>query len=373
MSSRLDIKRALIIGITGQDGAYLTALLLKKGYEVHGMRRWISSPNSWRLDLILNSLPISYRSRLILHYGDLTDTASIMRIMSLSNPDEIYNLAAQSHVAVSFDVPEYTAQVVAVGATRLLESIRTLGLIDRVRFYQASSSELFGNAAAPQNESTPFSVRSPYAAAKLYAYWITVNYREAYGLFASNGILFNHESPLRDASFVTRKITNTLARIYCGSSEVLVLGNLYARRDWGYAPDYVKAMWLMMQHEVPADFVIATGHMHTVKEFVEKACQFLKISLKWLGTCENEQGINESTGKTIIAVDPYYFRPTEVDHLCGNASKAHAELGWNPTVTFEQLVAIMMEADLDALVNNMPTAQRHVSKFHNDSLVEDIQ
>jgi len=340
-------KRAFITGITGQDGAYLAALLLTKGYEVHGMQRRLSTENSWRLKQVLHNLGEHDRQRLKLHYGDMTDTASLIRILQEVQPNEIYNLAAQSHVAVSFQTPEYTAQVDAVGVTRLFEAVYAVGLAQYTKIYQASSSELFGKTAREaQHEKTPFYPRSPYAVAKLYAYWITVNYREAYQLFASNGILFNHESPLRDETFVTRKISTTLARIKCGSSEVLYLGNLDAHRDWGYAPDYVEAMWLILQHGVPDDFVIATGQTHTVKEFVECACAYVDIPLVWQGTGLNECGVDARTGRTLVAIDPRYFRPTEVDYLLGDASKAHQVLGWQPTTTFNQLVVLMMEADL---------------------------
>jgi GDPmannose 4,6-dehydratase len=355
-------KRAFITGITGQDGAYLAALLLRKGYEVHGMRRRLSSDNSWRLTQVMQDLSVNERARFTLHYGDMADTASLARIINQCMPDEIYNLAAQSHVAVSFETPEYTAQIGAVGVTRLLECIGAAGLTNRVRFYQASSSELFGKTGyEAQHEQTPFHPRSPYAAAKLYAYWLTVNYREAYGLFACNGILFNHESPLRDISFVTRKITSTLARIYYGSNEVLTLGNLYAHRDWGYAPDYVMAMWQMMQHTEPDDFVIATGQTHTVKEFIECACAHLDIPLIWQGAGVHECAINTRTGQKIVAIDKYYFRPTEVDYLLGCADKAATVLGWKSTVTFKDLVHLMMSADLALARNNQIP---HILDYH---------
>ena len=322
------MKRALITGITGQDGSYLAELLLSKGYEVHGVIRRSSSFNTGRIDSIYQD-PHDPGRRLILHYGDLNDASSLNTILRRCKPDEIYNLGAQSHVRVSFDVPEYTAEVTGLGTLRLLEAIRELDL--RPRFYQASSSELFGSAPPPQSEQTPFQPRSPYACAKAYAFYITKNYREAYGLFAVNGILFNHESPRRGETFVTRKITRALARIVLGRQDKLYLGNLDARRDWGYAPEYCEAMWLMLQQEKPDDYVIATGETHTVREFLEEA--FGYVGLDW---------------RTYVEIDPRYFRPTEVDVLCGDASKAARVLGWKPKVTFKELVKIMVEADLQA-------------------------
>jgi len=322
------MKRALITGITGQDGSYLAELLLSKGYEVHGVIRRSSSFNTGRIDSIYQDPHDPWR-RLILHYGDLNDASSLNTILRRCKPDEIYNLGAQSHVRVSFDVPEYTAEVTGLGTLRLLEAIRELDL--RPRFYQASSSELFGSAPPPQSEQTPFQPRSPYACAKAYAFYITKNYREAYGLFAVNGILFNHESPRRGETFVTRKITRALARIVLGRQDKLYLGNLDARRDWGYAPEYCEAMWLMLQQEKPDDYVIATGETHTVREFLEEA--FGYVGLDW---------------RTYVEIDPRYFRPTEVDVLCGDASKAARVLGWKPKVTFKELVKIMVEADLQA-------------------------
>lgn len=337
-------KSALITGITGQDGAYLARLLLSKGYEVHGIKRRSSSFNTSRIDDIIED------GSLIMHYGDMTDSTNIIRLLSEIRPDEIYNLAAQSHVAVSFETPEYTTQADAVGVLRLLEAIRILGLQEKTKLYQASTSELFGKVAeVPQKETTPFYPRSPYAVAKLYAYWIIVNYRQAYNIFACNGILFNHESPLRGETFVTRKITRAVARIVKGLQHDIVLGNLDAMRDWGYAPDYVQAMWLMMQQDVADDFVIATGQAHTVREFIEKAFAYVNITIEWSGLGVHEVGKNSATGQVLIRIDPRYFRPTEVDILCGDATKARTVLNWQPTVTFDQLVTIMMQADLAAL------------------------
>ncbi len=344
-------KKALITGITGQDGAYLTRLLLNKGYEVHGIKRRSSSFNTARIDDIFdNQDPLN--PSLILHYGDMTDSTNIIRLISEIKPDEIYNLAAQSHVAVSFETPEYTAQADAVGVLRLLEAIRILGLERTTKLYQASTSELFGKVAEiPQKETTPFYPRSPYAVAKLYAYWIIVNYRQAYNIFACNGILFNHESPLRGETFVTRKITRAVARISCGLQNSISLGNLDAVRDWGYAPDYVYAMWLMMQQNVPDDFVIATGKGHTVREFIEAAFAHVNISIEWVGSGVHEVGKNAATGDVLVRIDPRYFRPTEVELLCGDATKAKTILGWEPTVTFHELVTIMMQADLKEIEN----------------------
>lgn len=359
-------KRALITGITGQDGAYLAALLLAKGYEVHGMRRRLSADNNWRIqELVLNNK--NYAHQFHLHYGDMTDTASLFRVVNIVQPHEIYNLAAQSHVATSFEMPEYTAQVDGIGIIRLLEAVRSTGLAESVRIYQASTSELFGTCTiGMQNEQTPFMPRSPYAAAKVYAYWITRNYREAYNMFISNGILFNHESPFRDASFVTRKITSTLARIHYGSPEILYLGNLNAYRDWGYAPDYVEAMWLMLQHHTPDDFVIATGQTHTVRQFVEHACAYLGITIAWEKTGWEEYGINAATGKPIIAVDQRFYRPTDVEYLHGDATKAHLTLGWQPKITFSSLVFLMMEADLERarVMVKQYNKQHHYASLH---------
>ncbi|MCL4229786.1 GDP-mannose 4,6-dehydratase [Candidatus Dependentiae bacterium] len=346
------MKRALITGITGQDGSYLSELLLAQGYEVHGIKRRSSSFNTGRVDHLFEST----QARFFLHYGDMTDATNLIRIIQEVCPDEIYNLAAQSHVAVSFETPEYTAQADALGTLRLLEAIRILGLEKKTRFYQASTSELFGKVAeVPQSESTPFYPRSPYAVAKLYAYWITKNYREAYGLFACNGILFNHESPRRGETFVTRKITRAVARIHCGMQQCLYLGNLDARRDWGHAEDYVRAMWLMMQHNEPLDLVVATGHTHSVREFVEYAFAEIGVTIMWQGTGIKEVGINAQTGATFVAVDPRYFRPTEVDVLLGDARKARGILGWEPRVSFHELVREMVAEDLRACIGQRNT------------------
>lgn len=340
------MKRALITGITGQDGAYLAEFLLEKGYEVHGIKRRTSLINTQRIDHLYVDPHVENR-RFYLHYGDLTDSINLIRIIQEIQPDEIYNLAAQSHVKVSFESPEYTANADALGTLRLLEAIRILKLENKTRFYQASTSELFGKVQEiPQRETTPFYPRSPYAVAKLYAYWITVNYREAYGIFACNGILFNHESPIRGETFVTRKITRAVARIKYGLQDKLYLGNLDAKRDWGYAKDYVRAMWMILNHDVPDDYVIATGETHSVREFVEKAFKLIDIDIEWVGQGVNEKGIDAKTGRVLVEVDPRYFRPTEVDILVGDATKARQVLGWQPTVTFDELVKIMIESDL---------------------------
>jgi GDPmannose 4,6-dehydratase len=332
-------KRALITGITGQDGSYLTELLLEKGYEVHGIIRRSSSFNTGRIDHLYQD-PHETPRRLMLHYGDMNDASSLNRVLRLVQPDEIYNLAAQSHVKVSFDTPEYTGEIDALGALRLMEAIRELEL--RPRIYQASSSEMFGSSPAPQNESTPFQPRSPYAIAKLYAFWVTVNYREAYGLYAVNGILFNHESPRRGETFVTRKITRAVGRIVHGLQDRLYIGNLDARRDWGYAKDYVEAMWLMLQRDTPGDYVIATGESHTVRELCELAFARAGITIEWSG----DRGVDRKSGKTLIEIDPRYFRPTEVDDLRGDASKAQQELGWRARTSFAELIALMVDSDL---------------------------
>ena len=338
-------RRALISGVTGQDGAYLAEFLLTKGYEVHGIKRRASSFNTDRIDHLYQD-PHQPNRKMHLHYGDLTDATNLIRIVQLVRPDEIYNLAAQSHVAVSFETPEYTANSDALGTLRLLEAVRILGLEKRIRFYQASTSELYGKVAeAPQSEATPFHPRSPYGAAKAYAFWITVNYREAYGMYACNGILFNHESPIRGETFVTRKITRGLARIKEGLDESLFLGNLNSRRDWGHARDYVRAQWLMLQQERPDDFVIATGEQHSVREFVEKAAAHLDMQIDWAGEGVNERGIERASGRVVVQVDSRYFRPTEVDTLLGNADKARRVLGWTPTVSFEDLVTEMVVSD----------------------------
>ena len=339
-------KRALITGVTGQDGSYLAEFLLRKGYEVHGIKRRTSLFNTDRIDHLYQDPHID-NQRFILHYGDLTDSASLIRIIQEIQPDEIYNLAAQSHVAVSFDQPEYTANTDALGTLRLLEAIRILGLLKKTRFYQASSSELYGKVQEiPQTETTPFAPRSPYACAKLYAYWITVNYREAYGIYACNGILFNHESPVRGETFVTRKITRGLARIKAGLQDTLYLGNLEALRDWGHAKDYVEMQWLMLQQEKPDDFVIATGIQYSVRDFIMKAAQCLEMDIVWEGAGATEKGYDRKTGKCWIAVDPRYYRPTEVETLLGDPTKAREKLGWKPRVSFEALVAEMAKEDL---------------------------
>ena len=338
-------KTALITGITGQDGSYLAEFLLGKGYVVHGIKRRTSLINTDRIDHLYQD-PHETDRRFILHHGDLTDSSNLVRIIQQTQPDEIYNLAAQSHVAVSFEEPEYTANSDALGALRLLEAIRILGLEQKTRFYQASTSELYGLVQeTPQKETTPFYPRSPYGVAKLYAYWITVNYREAYGIYACNGILFNHESPVRGETFVTRKITRALARIKLGLQDCLYLGNFKARRDWGHARDFVEAMWLMLQQPEPEDFVIATGEQHSVREFVDAAATELGMQLTWKGKGKNEKGYDHN-GRCIIAVDPRYFRPTEVDSLLGDPGKAKAKLGWVPKVKFGELVAEMVREDL---------------------------
>ena len=341
------MKKALITGITGQDGAYLAELLLEKGYEVHGIKRRTSLFNTDRIDHLYQE-PHETTRRFILHYGDMTDSSSLVRILQVVQPDEIYNLAAQSHVAVSFEEPEYTANSDALGTLRLLEAIRILGLEKKTRFYQASTSELFGKVQEiPQRETTPFYPRSPYAVAKMYAYWITVNYREAYGMYACNGILFNHESPVRGETFVTRKITRALARIKLGLQERLYLGNMDAKRDWGHAKDYVEMQWLMLQQEQAEDFVIATGVQYSVRDFVDAAAGELEITINWKGTGIDEKGYDHD-GRCIVAVDPRYFRPTEVETLLGDASKAKNKLGWTPKIGFKELVAEMVREDLKA-------------------------
>ena len=339
-------KTALISGITGQDGSYLAEFLLDKGYCVHGVKRRSSQFNTARIDHL-------YRDRhekdlrFFLHHGDLTDSSSIVRIIQEVQPDEIYNLAAQSHVQVSFEQPEYTANSDALGTLRFLEALRILGLTDKTRFYQASTSELYGRVReTPQNENTPFYPRSPYAAAKIYAYWITVNYREAYGMYACNGILFNHESPRRGETFVTRKITRAVARIRLGLQDGLYLGNLDAKRDWGYAGDYVKAMWLMLQQEQPEDYVIATGETHTVREFATLAFREAGIEITWQGTGVDEQGVDAATGRVLVRIDPRYYRPTEVELLLGNPTKARTRLGWQAEVGLPELVAMMVREDI---------------------------
>jgi len=340
-------KIALITGITGQDGAYLADFLLKKGYIVHGVKRRASSFNTDRIDHLYQD-PHEQEVRLRLHYGDVTDSTNLIRIIQEVQPDEIYNLAAQSHVAVSFETPEYTANADAVGTLRLLEAIRILGLERKTRFYQASTSEMYGKVLeTPQRETTPFYPRSPYGAAKVYAYWITVNYREAYGVYACNGILFNHESPLRGETFVSRKITRALTRIRVGLQDTLHLGNLDSRRDWGHARDYVRAQWLMLQQAEPEDFVIATGKQFSVRDFVVAAGSLLDMKIEWRGEGTDEIGIDTVSGRTLVRVDPRYFRPTEVENLLGDASKARQKLGWSPEVGFAELVSEMIKEDLE--------------------------
>ena len=340
------MKKALISGITGQDGSYLAELLLEKGYEVHGIIRRSSSFNRGRIDHLYIQNANLMDKRLFLHYGDVTDTSNLNRLLEKITPEEIYNLAAQSHVKVSFDVPEYTAQVDAVGTLRFLDAIRETGV--KTRFYQASTSELFGKVReVPQHEGTPFYPRSPYGVAKLYGYWIVINYREAYNLYACNGILFNHESPRRGEGFVTRKITLAAARIKLGLQQAVTLGNLNARRDWGYAPEYCEGMWRMLQQEVPGDFVLATGSTHTVREFADLAFRLLDMPLEWSGEGAAERGIEVSTGRTLVSVDPRYYRPTEVELLVGDATKARTGLGWSPHTRFEDLVAMMAKADYE--------------------------
>ena len=358
-------KKALITGITGQDGAYLTELILGKGYEVHGIKRRASSFNTQRIDHIYQD-PHEQDPRLVLHYGDLSDSTNLIRVIQEVQPDEIYNLGAQSHVAVSFESPEYTANSDAMGTLRLLEAIRLLGLQGKTRFYQASTSEMFGKVQeTPQKETTPFYPRSPYGVAKLYAHWITVNYRESYDFFACSGILFNHESPIRGETFVTRKITRALARIFLGLDECLYLGNLDALRDWGHARDYVEAQWLMLQQDEPEDFVIATGEQHSVRDFVNAAARCMGVELEWRGSGSDEYGVvaaapedcKAKVGDKIVAVDRRYFRPAEVDTLLGDASKARDQLGWTPKTSFDELVAEMVEKDLE--------------RARRDALVED--
>jgi GDPmannose 4,6-dehydratase len=348
-------KIALITGVTGQDGAYLAEFLLGKGYVVHGVKRRSSSFNTGRIDHLYSDRH-DPNARLFLHFGDMTDALSLLKIVQTVQPTEIYNLAAQSHVHVSFETPENTANADALGTIRLLEAIRILGLTSRVRFYQASSSELFGNAPErPQNELTPFQPRSPYAAAKLYAYWVTVNYREAYGIHASNGILFNHESPIRGETFVTRKITRAVAAIANGQQDKVYLGNLNASRDWGHARDYVAGMWAMLQQPQPEDYVLATGGTHTVREFAERAFACIDREIEWTGNGLDEKGVCRRTGDTLVEVAEEYFRPLEVDYLIGDASKAHRNLGWRPTTTFEQLVDEMVANDCRLFGSNRRT------------------
>ncbi|MCB0273135.1 MAG: GDP-mannose 4,6-dehydratase, partial [Bdellovibrionales bacterium] len=340
------MKKALITGITGQDGSYLAELLLEKGYEVHGIVRRSSSIKLERIEHLLSEHPTA-KDKLFIHYGDMTDTLSVKTIVTKIMPDEIYNLAAQSHVRVSFDIPEYTGNCDGLGVLKLLEVIKSLGLEKKTKLYQASTSELFGNVQeSPQKETTPFHPRSPYGVAKLYAYWTVENYREAHGIFAVNGILFNHESERRGETFVSRKITLAAARIACGLQKEIKLGNLYAKRDWGYAPEYVEAMWMMLQLDKPKNFVIATGENHTIKEFLDLSFKEVGIPLEWKGTGIDEVGVNAKTGEVIVSIDPYYFRPTEVETLLGDTTKAKKELGWQAKVSFTELVKRMVRHDL---------------------------
>jgi len=345
-------KIALITGITGQDGAYLAELLLAKGYVVHGVKRRSSSLNTQRVDHLYVD-PHVEDAKFFLHYGDMTDATNLIRLIQESQPTEIYNLAAQSHVQVSFETPEYTANADALGTLRLLEAIRILRMDQRVRFYQASTSELYGNTAAPQNETTPFAPRSPYGAAKLYAYWITVNYREAYGIHASNGILFNHESPIRGETFVTRKISRAVAAIEAGQQQRLFIGNLNATRDWGHARDYALGMWMILQQPKPDDYVLATGEAHTVREFIEHAFAVIGRSIEWRGSGIGEAGIDKRSGDILVSVDARYFRPTEVDILLGDATKAKQRFGWKHQVTFNQLVVDMVNSDRELLTEKV--------------------
>lgn len=357
------MKKALITGVTGQDGAYLAEFLIGKGYEVHGIRRRSSSFNTGRIDHLYSD-PHETEARLVLHYGDMTDSSSLLRVMQEVQPDEVYNLAAQSHVAVSFEEPEYTANSDALGVLRLLEAIRIVGLTKTTRFYQASTSELYGLVQEiPQRETTPFYPRSPYAVAKLYGYWITINYRESYGMYACNGILFNHESPIRGETFVTRKITRALARIKLGTQQCLYLGNLDAKRDWGHAKEYVEMQWLMLQQDQPDDYVIATGIQRSVREFVEMSAAELDLRIEWRGAGENERGYDQD-GRCIVAVDPGYYRPSEVETLLGDASKAREKLGWKSVVTLEELVKDMVASDFAEAQSEMESAHRRRTSLY---------
>jgi GDPmannose 4,6-dehydratase len=363
-------KIALITGITGQDGAYLAEFLLDKGYIVHGIKRRSSSFNTARIDHLYKD-PHERNVNFFVHYGDLTDSTNLIRIIQEVKPDEIYNLAAQSHVQVSFETPEYTANADGLGTLRLLEAIRILGFENKTKFYQASTSELYGMVQEiPQRETTPFYPRSPYAAAKLYAYWITINYREAYGIFACNGILFNHESPIRGETFVTRKITMAATKIKYGMQERLYLGNLDAKRDWGFAKDYVEAMWLMLQQEKPEDYVIATGETRSVREFTELTFKELGIEIIWQGTGAEEIGIDASTGKILVEVDPRYYRPTEVEILIGDPSKARGKLGWQPKVKLEKLVELMVKSDEEEVLKNYPAEKLAAKHRFKEEFVE---
>ncbi|MBB3916727.1 GDP-mannose 4,6-dehydratase [Rhizobium fabae] len=361
---RHDRKVALITGVTGQDGAYLAELLLDKGYIVHGVKRRSSSFNTSRIEHLYED-PHVENPRFILHYGDMTDATNLIRIVQETQPDEIYNLAAQSHVQVSFETPEYTANADGTGTLRLLEAIRLLGLTRKTRFYQASTSELYGKVqAVPQNETTPFYPRSPYAAAKLYAFWIVVNYREAYGMHASNGILFNHESPIRGETFVTRKITRAVAAIHLGLQDRLFLGNLDAKRDWGHAREYVRGMWLMLQQDEPEDYVLATGETHSVRSFVEKAFARVGMPIDWRGEGVEEKGYDKISGRCVVEVDPAYFRPTEVDLLLGDPTKAHTKLGWKHEISLDQLVSEMVREDLKVMARNVPLVGANKGLVH---------
>lgn len=352
-------KRALITGVTGQDGAYLSRLLLEKGYEVHGVKRRASSFNTERVDALYAD-PHEHETRFHLHYGDMTDSTNLIRLIQETQPHEIYNLAAQSHVAVSFETPEYTANADAVGPLRILEAIRILKLEDTTRFYQASTSELYGKVQeVPQSERTPFYPRSPYGAAKLYGFWITVNYREAYGMHASNGILFNHEGPMRGETFVTRKITRAVAAVELGLQEVLYLGNLDAQRDWGHARDYVDGMWRILQQDEPDDYVLATGEMHSVREFVERAFGEIGRTIEWRGAGVDEVGVDTTTGAEIVRIDPRYFRPAEVEQLLGDPTKAREKLGWRHATSFAELVAEMVAADMTCVASERDRKNRH--------------
>jgi GDPmannose 4,6-dehydratase len=355
----MQLKKALITGVTGQDGAYLAELLLDKGYEVHGLKRRSSSFNSTRIDHLYQD-PHDPEVRFRLHYGDMTDSTNLIRLVQEVQPDEIYNLAAQSHVQVSFETPEYTANADGIGPLRILEALRILGMERTARFYQASTSELYGLVQeVPQRETTPFYPRSPYAVAKLYAYWITVNYREAYGMHASNGILFNHESPLRGETFVTRKITRAAAAISLGLQEKVYLGNLDARRDWGHARDYVEGMWRIVQQDAPDDYVLATGDTHTVRSFVDAAFRVVDIDIDWSGEGREEKGRDRASGRILVEIDPRYFRPTEVDLLIGDPGKAHQKLGWRHTTTLDEMVTEMVASDLKVVQNERTRKDRH--------------
>jgi GDPmannose 4,6-dehydratase len=363
-------KKALITGITGQDGAYLAEFLLNKGYEVHGIKRRSSLFNTQRIDHLVDDFHNANKNLFYLHYGDMTDATNLLRLVQAIQPDEVYNLAAQSHVQVSFDMPEYTAQADALGTLRILEAIRAVGLEKKVRFYQASTSELFGKVQEiPQSETTPFYPRSPYAIAKLYAYWIVINYREAYGMFASNGIVFNHESPLRGETFVTRKITRGVAQIVHGIKDTIYLGNLDSKRDWGYAKEYVESMWMILQYDKPDDWVIATGQTHTVREFVESAFARVGYEIEWHGSGVDEKGYEVTTGQLLVAIDPRYYRPTEVDLLIGDATKAKTLLGWKPKVSFEELVEIMVDADMKNIQSDLRNnvIRPHTKYSHNQN------